>query len=141
MGDVDPKDDQSIADDALLLRRVPSKPNLNVVWDANLGCWRPSSASFENDKDGSPMSVQLSDTLAELGLPMETALKGHEEGFSLAAITARTARKYDQSIIRDPTEDEPAHGLVVGEKPKRISRKLAKSFRWIVPPPLKAPPG
>jgi len=138
---MDPKDDKSIADGTLLLRRVPTKPNLNVVWDANLGCWRPSSASFENDKDGSPMSVQLSDTLDELRLPMETALKGHEKGFSLAAITAGVARKYDQGIVRDPTEDEPAHGLVIGEKTKHISRKLAKSFRWIVPPDLTAPSG
>lgn len=132
----DYKDDTSVTNETLLLRRIPSKPNLNVVWDGNLGCWRPSSASFENDVDGSPMSIQLSDTLTQLGLPLEQALAGHEEGFSLAAFTAAVARESGQVIVRDPTPEEPAHGLVAGKKTKSISRKLAKQFRWIVPPDL-----
>lgn len=139
MSGADHKDDKSVADETLLLRRVPSKPNLNVVWDGNLGCWRPSSASFENDADGSPMSVQLSDTLKKLGLPLEQALAGHEEGFSLAAFRAVVARENGQAIVRDPKDDEPAHGLVVGKKTKSVSRRIAKQFVWIVPPKLPEP--
>lgn len=130
------RDDETIAGDTLLLRRVPTNPAINVVWDDNLRCWRPSSASFEDHENGSPMSVVLSDTLEQLGRPMESALSGYETGFSLAAFPASLARANGQGVARDPIPEEPAHGVVFGKKTKAISRRLAKGSRWIVPPDL-----
>ena len=119
-------DDESIAGDVLLLRRVPTKPNVNVVWDDNQARWRPSSASFDNHPNGSPMSVVLSDTLEKLDRPMESALIGHGDGFSLASITAALARDSMQGVAREPTKEEPAHGVVFGKKSKSIQQICEK---------------
>jgi len=82
------------------------------------------------------MSVVLSDTLEKLGRPMESALIGHGDGFSLASITAGLARESTQGVAREPTTEEPAHGVVFGRKSKSIRSKLAKSSEWVVPPEL-----
>lgn len=132
-------DDISIKDAILLLRRVPSKPKLTVIWDSNLNCWRPSSAAFDDHKNGSPMSITLSDTLGEIGRSYESVLSGYEDGFSLAAITAGIVREHDQGAAREPTDDEPAHGVVFGKKTRGVKRKLAKASVWIVEPDLPAP--
>jgi hypothetical protein len=131
-------DDPTVADETLLYRRVPEKPDLNIVWDSNLGHWRPSSASFKNDRDGSPMSVCLQDTLEEAGREPVSVLEGHPD-FALAAISAGNAREYGQKVVRDPLPTEPAHGLVAGEKKKRIMSNLAKSSVWVIPPKLNPP--
>jgi hypothetical protein len=52
----DYSDDPSIPDDAELWRRIPP---WHFVDDENLRQIRPSSAAFEDDPDGSPMSVIL----------------------------------------------------------------------------------
>lgn len=139
MPDTHYSNDETISDDTQLLRRVPSVPNLNVVWDGNAHAWRPSSASFENHPNGSPMSVGLSDTLDQLGRPLESMLDGYEGAFSLVAFRAGVARENGQGVARDPTPEEPAHGVVFGEKTKAIRRKLAKSAIWIIPPDLQCP--
>jgi hypothetical protein len=131
-------DDPSVADENLLYRRVPEKPNLNIVWDSNLGHWRPSSVSFKNDRDGSPMSICLQDTLVAEGREPVSVLADHPN-FALAAISAANARECEQAVVRDPLPSEPAHGLVAGNKPKRIMSKLAKSSVWIIPPKLDPP--
>lgn len=128
-------DDPTVDDDVLLLRRIPVNPAC-VVRDENLGCYRPSSAAFENHSNGTPMSVVLSDTLDALGREHESALGEYVENFSLASFKASTARACDQGISREPTDEEPAHGEVFGEKPKSVRRKIAKSAEWIVPPDL-----
>lgn len=129
-------DDETVDNDTLLLRRIPSNPNLTIVKDDNLGIYRPSSASFEDHVNKTPMSIVLSDTLEALGRSLESALHGHEIGFSLAAFTAGLARQCNQSVVRDPVDDEPAHGLVVGNKSKKVRRALAKGCQWIVEPDL-----
>lgn len=142
MPDIDYQDDESIPDDSLLLRRILSNPNIHIVWDENLMCWRPSSAAFDNDRNGNPMSLVLSVELVRLNRSLASALKGHEDGFSLAAVTAGFSRSLNpiQKIVRDPTPDEPAHGLLVGKKTQSVRRKLAKSSQWIVEPDLPEPP-
>ena len=79
------------------------------------------------------MSVVIASTLLALGRSAEDVLRGHE-GFALAAITAGLARLCHQAVVRDPKEDEPAHGLVIGKKTEFVSRCFAKGSRWIVPP-------
>jgi hypothetical protein len=119
-------DDPTIPDDAELWRRIPP---WHFVDDGNLGQIRPSSAAFEDDPSGSPMSVILGGEAGDL----QRALAGHE-GFALASITAALARGLGLGVARNPRPDEPAHAVVFGRKNKRISRRLAMGCRWIVPP-------
>ncbi len=120
-------DDSSVADESSLWRRIPP---IHFVDDENTGKKRPSSAAFDNDKDGDPMSV----VIAAESRGKESVLKGHE-GFALAAITAGLARSCGQILVRKPLAEEPAHALVVGDKPKKVRKKLAGGFVWVVPPP------
>lgn len=128
-------DDPTIGDDVLLLRRIPSNPPLWVVWDDNEQQWRPSSAAFQ-DQEGSSVSIVLACELERTGRPLTDALASHAEGFALAAITAGCARENGQIVIRDPTADEPAHGLIVGKKTRAVRKRLAKATVWIVLPNL-----
>ena len=80
------------------------------------------------------MSVVLADTLETLGRPYESALAGHSDGYSLASITAGLARDAEQGVAREPTAEEPAHGVVFGNKSKSIRSRLAKAAEWVVPP-------
>jgi len=128
------QDDQTISNDVLLLRRVPCLPNINIVWDGNQECWRPSSASFEDHPNGTPMSIALSDVLAQLGRNYESVLEAVEGEFALVGFTAEVARANGQGVAREPTPEEPAHGVVFGDKPKRVRRAIAKNSRWIVSP-------
>lgn len=123
-------DDPTIADSAALWRRIPP---WHFVWDENMGGLRPSSAPFENHPNGSPMSIVLGDDAAASGRSPHDVLADHA-GFALAAFTAGLARECHQGVMRDPLPAEPAHALVFGDKPKRVSRRLAKSAVWIVPP-------
>lgn len=137
MSDQPYTDDSSIPDKARLLRRIPIKPS-HIVCDPKVeGGMRPSSAAFENHPDGSPMSVQLEDVLRELGQEPDSALRNHE-GFALAAITAGLVRSCNQGVVRNPTGDDPAHAEVVGDKPKSVRKRLAKSAVWVVFPEVVA---
>ena len=127
MVDDGPLDDPSISDDAELWRRIPP---WHFYRDEKLGRVRPSKAAFEDDGDGSPMSVVLA---ADAGAP-GSALAGHA-GFALAAITAGLARSCGQGVVRDPTPDEPAHAVVIGRKTDSIKRRFAREARWVVLPP------
>lgn len=124
-------DDPPVRDECKLLRRIPVKQHY-VIWDHNQGRLRPTSLSFRDHSDGTSMSIALGDVLDSLGRSYLEVLKNHED-FALAAITAEIARKHGQSIVRDPTKEEEAHGLVVGNKKKADSR-MAKASEWIVLP-------
>ena len=129
-------DDASISDDCNLLRRVQIKKHF-IVWDHNQERWRPTSASFRDNRDGSPMSVVLQDGLDRDGRDTREVLVGFEE-FGLAAITAGFAREQNQRIAREPMPDEPAHGIVIGNK-KRSDKRMAKNAQWIIAPNLPPP--
>ncbi len=127
---VAPPNDASIRDESDLWRRIPP---WHFIYDENLGRWRPSSSAFADDPDGHPMSVVLAEVAAAVGRGPAQILTGHER-FALASITARLARECGQAVVRDPLPDEPAHGLVIGPKPKSVQRRLAKAAAWLVPP-------
>lgn len=133
-------DDPTILDEELLLRRVLVKPRFSIIWDENMGCWRPSSVSFENHQNGSPMSVVLERLLESEGRTPQDVLTDHD-GFALAAITVLLARDCGQGVVRAPLPEEPAHAEVFGEKPKSVKRKLAKGSVWVIPPDLEPPAG
>ena len=133
----DIEDDPTIRDECELLRRVPINPKVNVIWDGNQGRWRPSSASFKDHPNGTPMSIVLRDELDNRGREPSEVLIGHDN-FALAAITAGFAREHQQRVAREPLPEEPAHGIVIGEK-KKASRKMAKAAQWVLPPDLLPP--
>lgn len=127
----DYKDDQTITDDAVLWRNIPPR---HFIPDENLGTVRPSSAAFDNDKDGAPMSVSLAGiVLLGQGAP-EHALEGLS-GFALSSITAGLARSCEQGIASDPQPHNLAHALVFGKKPKSVRKRLARGSYWVIPPP------
>lgn len=127
MADAEPADDPTIPDDAELWRRIPPR---HVYFEENLGRIRPSKAAFEDDGDGSPMSVVLA---AESAGPA-AVLVGHPT-YALAAITAGLARACGQRVARDPVPGEPAHAVVIGRKTDSLRRRFAREARWVVPPP------
>src|SRR4051794_11742609 len=102
------RDDATIGDECLLYRWLRCR---DVKWDHNLGRHRPTSAAFQNTTDTEEMSIVLGDTLARDGrAPAEIANP------YLASLQACCARAMSQVIQRDAIPEEPAHGLVVGDK-------------------------
>jgi hypothetical protein len=118
------ENDPDIPDTAVLWRRVPAR---HYVFDENLGRNRPSSEAFEDNPDGTPMSVFLASDCTG----PEVALAGHE-GYGLVAIAAGLARQCNQAVARDPSEG-PAHVVVVGKKTSSIKTKFAKQCTEVVP--------
>lgn len=129
------QDAPTIPDAADLWRRIPPH---HLVRDDNVGGCRISSAAFDDDDDGEPMSVVLA---AEARGPA-FVLEGHV-GYGLAAITAGLARECSQAVARDPlsfpdrpsTPEERAHCVVVGHKPRSIMKKLRNGANWAHRPP------
>lgn len=114
-------DDHTIANDACLWRRIPS---LHFFFDENLGRNWPSKAAFEDDEDGHPMSVILTELVTTSGRGPAHVLHGHD-GFALAQITADRARSKKQGVQRDPFLEEPDHALVFGNKTDSVKKTFA----------------
>ena len=129
-------DDLTITNDDQLLRRISPQW---FVPDYNEGRWRPSSASFEDSPDNTPMSVHLVSVLEAAGIPSASVLHGHE-GYGLVQFAASMARQLAQLLVRDPQPNEPAHVLVVGNKSRSIRRQFAMSAVWVVEPMGPLPP-
>ena len=127
-------DDPSIENYFRLLRRIPIKFNLFIVWDNNIGDWKISSQAFRDHNNGTPMSVHVKEILHENGLSVDSVLEGHEE-FALAYFTAGAARDLDQAIVKDPKDGAPAHAHVIGNKTKSVQKSFAKIAEWEIPPP------
>ena len=85
--------------------------------DKNRGRVRPSSAAFEDDRDGSPMSVYRRDVIDREGDAPERVMVGHE-GYGLVSFTAGHARSKNQTVCSNPLPEESAHAVVCGPKPK-----------------------
>ena len=128
------QDDPSVQDRTNLYRRVRRD---RVFWDDSRECWRPSSVVFQNFE----MSVALGDTLEADGREPVDVLTPYPDEF-LVLLEAGFVRGHDQIVAREPRHDEPAHGLVVGDKERPASRrkKFAQSAEWAVPPTESAPP-
>ncbi|MEC9386974.1 hypothetical protein [Marinobacter sp. bablab_jr008] len=133
------KDDDTIKDDEGLLRRVPNWPNM-VKFDENKNEYRPSSACFSDKSDGVELSVTLETPLLENGSDHQSATK--TKGFGLARVKAGIAREITepkQCIMREPTDDDPYHGIIAGKKSKRAKQKLARSAELVIAPSIQAP--
>lgn len=126
-------DDPSVRDHIRPLRRVPP---YHFHFDENLGCLRPSSAAFEDDKDGDPMSVYREDVIQREGDDLARVLKGHD-GYGLVALTAGQVRSKNQTVFPDPLPEESSHARLCGPKPKSTRRWFAQQAKWVVLPPVK----
>ena len=124
-----PPDDQSIPSEDNLWRRIP--PN-QWVRDDNLGRVRPSSGSFENDRQH-PMSSIWVERHRECGLGLDDVLVGHPN-YRVVNIPVSLARQLGQKIHRDEITEpppQPAHVLVCGPKTKSVKNKFAKNCSWV----------
>lgn len=120
-------DDASISDQLELWRRIPPG---HFHWDENLQRVRPASSAFDDDPDGSPMSVILAD-----GRMSPDAVLAEHDDYGLAAFTVGLARGCGLGVVRAPEAHNPAHAVVFGTKSTKVRRRLAKECRWVVPPP------
>lgn len=126
-------DDPAISDEAALLRRIPP---WHFVSDEKLGRTRPSSAAFEDDADGDPMSVYRRDVIESEGADLQRVMVGHL-GFGLASLTAGQVRSKHQTVFPDPLPEESSHAKVCGQKTDAVRRWFAKQAIWVIPPPTK----
>ncbi len=124
-------DDPTILDAVELLRRIPP---WHFVWDENEGLHRPSSAAFEDDRDGDPMSVYRSDVIEEEGDDPKRVMKGHSR-FGLVSLAAGFVRKKRQTVNPDPLASESSHAKVCGPKTRATRGSFARRCEWVIPPP------
>lgn len=122
--------DTTIGESVALLRRIPPK---HFCFDEKLKRCRPSSAAFEDDEDGDPMSVYRLDVIEAEGGHISRVMAGHE-GFALASLTAGQVRLKEQTVHPDPLPKESSHTQVCGSKPKSTCRWFAKQAEWALPP-------
>lgn len=122
-----PEDDPSIPDSEDLWRRITP----DWIVDGQDGP-RVTSQAFQNGDDGA-MSVHLSSVAAKIGRTPESILQQYP-GYSLARLTAGDARAVNQGVKPDPTEADPDHGAVVGNKTKGVRRHLSGAAKLIASP-------
>lgn len=68
------------------------------------------------------------------GRPPTDAIRNNA-GHGLAAITAAHARSLNQAVAHDPQSEEPAHGVVYGQKKRGgVGGKLRDGAVWVVTP-------
>ena len=102
--------------------------------DENLGRLRPSSAAFEDDEDGEPMSVYRQDVIESEGGGPQRVMIGHE-GYALAALTAGQVRSKHQTVFPAPLPEESSHAKVCGPKTTATRRWFSRQASWVIPPP------
>lgn len=120
-----PPDDLSIAGDAVLWRRVPDHHFVQKD-----GTIRPSSAAFDDDPDGDPMST----VLARPGRDPFPVLLGNDH-WALAGVAVALVRELGWVVRRQPTPEEPDHVVVIGNKTHGRRKRVARECSWAIPPP------
>lgn len=109
-----------------LFRRIPTTW---IDWD-DQGNAAISSAAFKDEE----LSVTLESAMARDGRPPADAIRQYPN-YGLAAITAGHARSLNQAVARDPLPEEPAHGVVYGQKKRGgVGGKLRDGAEWVVRP-------
>jgi hypothetical protein len=132
-------DDKSIKDEDGLLRRIPCNPNM-FKFDQNLQEHRPTSALFKDREGGVNLSITLEEPLLREGKEHKDAISSFPN-FGLARIQTDFVRNElvdPQIIFRDPTPDDPFHGLVQGKKSRSTRKALAKHAKVVISPTFKS---
>lgn len=124
-------DEPKITDDVQMLRRIPP---FHFVKDENIGGIRPSSAAFEDDEDGHPMSLYRRNVIEYEGGSVDRVMAGHH-GYGLASVTAAQLRSRQQTNHPNPLPDEAAHAVACGPKTHSNRKFLARRAVWVIPPP------
>lgn len=124
-------DDPAIRDDDILWRRVPDWPDFIVKDKSDERIRRVSSAAFDDDVDGDPMSVFVARMTT-----VEVVLSGHE-GFGVVEFTAGFVRRppLGQVVFLAEVDEQPGHAKVAGRKTSGVRRAFARSARWVRRPP------
>jgi hypothetical protein len=125
-------DDLTVGGDVDLFRLV--NPDLDIDWDHDNQRWLVKSRAFQNTTGTDRMSVVLGDVLEAEGRPPPDARRSKPEWY-VVALTGRQVRTEDQGIVRNPIEEESAHGDVIGDKGRGRRRRFVRLARWIVEPP------
>ena len=107
---------------------------MHFYYDHRLERYRPSSAAFEDDSDGDPMSVYRIDVITSEHGTADRVMFGHE-GFGLVALEAGRFRSRQQTIFPDPLPEESSHTKVCGPKTDSRRRWFAKQALWVISPP------
>ena len=117
-------DDDSIPDDARLLRRIPPG---HVA--KNTPTRRPQSDCFKNSPDGSGISVAVWE---EEEQPENLLSDTPTPGYGIGWITAGDVREQGLGVVPDPIDTDPHHALIQGMRKShnKIRRKLAEAFQW-----------
>jgi hypothetical protein len=134
-----PSVDAPVEDETCLYRLIP-------WWSCDVieGEWEFQSTAFDNSSPEAPggaaddMSVVLGDTLAPLGrtpdtLPSTTPGRGSEWGVAVLQ-AGYLVHEEAQTLIREPTVSEPAHGEVRGKKNTARRRRLKRHATWVARP-------
>lgn len=112
------------ADDDSFLRRIHPQ-----FYDHNTG--KVSTAAFQNASGTNRMSVNWMKLST-----VDDTLRGYT-GFGVASIYADLCWSLNQRIESVPSQGNPAHCDVVGEKPTSVKRKfrdMAKYLQYPSPP-------
>jgi hypothetical protein len=120
-------DDPTIPDGARLFHRV----HLNYIVPGDGGEARVSSGLFKKKTE---LSVVLESVLVRANRHPEDCLRNYPL-CKLVALTAAACRQNQQAVARDPTPEEPAHGIVFGNKTNSVARALSSAAEWVVPNP------
>lgn len=124
-------DDAAIRDDDALWRRVPDWPDFIVKDKNDERLRRVSSAAFDDDADGDPMSVFVARMTT-----LESVLAGHQ-GFGVVELTAGFARRppLHQIVFLAKQDGLSGHAKVAGRKTAGVRRAFARAARWARRPP------
>lgn len=124
-------DEPAIGDEVALLRRIPP---WHFYIDPSTGQVRPSSAAFEDDRGGDPMSVYRRDAIESDGSDIGRVLRGHL-GYRLAALPAGQYRLKLQSVHPDPLLEETAHTKNLRPEAGQCPALVATQSIWAIRPP------
>lgn len=131
-------DDSSIANECYIYRRINpewiQKDPITGKRELNPDSGEPivTTASFDNSKDGHPMSVHLGNVMEEEGITAEMLLADYP-GYGMVRFPASLFRELNQAIVRNPTDDI-SHGLIAGNKTYSIKKRLKKNIEWVIIP-------
>ena len=123
-------DDDSIQNNDALYRRIP---NVQIVYNENLGESRPTSKAFQNESNQNAMSVSHAIKLVNNGRSPADLISKYPDS-CLASITAGLARKYNQIVYFDEIDEDISHTHIEGNKSKSCRRAFAKISLWVIPP-------
>lgn len=109
---------------AFLWRRIPP---WHYKFEENAGDFRPTTAAFEDNPDGQPMSAYIADECAQ----PENALAGHD-GYGLVAIPISVLKAKNMKIVRQEVEGPRGHVGVVGKKTDGVRKAIKRASIWVV---------